>query len=70
MDFNKYPEYASIAQHIRSARIERGVMIAHSIAGFVVDVWNAIKAPPAPPALLPIDRRRESRTGVQRLAHR
>ena len=38
-----------------------------------MDCWNAIKAPPAPPAILPIDRRRESRNGARgtnRFAHR
>jgi hypothetical protein len=69
MDFNNYPEYAAIASHIRYARIERAVMIAHSIAGFVMNVVDAIKAPPAPAAII-IDRRLESRTGARRLAPR
>ena len=61
MDFNNYPEYAAIAKHIRFARIERAVMIADSIANFIVGAWHAFQAPPAPPAILPIDRRRETR---------
>ena len=74
MDFENHPEYAVIAKHLRSARIERVVVVADILAQFVVDCWNAIKAPPAPPAILPIDRRRESRAGVargtNRFAHR
>jgi hypothetical protein len=71
MDIKNYPEYAAIEKHIRKARIERAVAIGNGIAEFVMDCWNAIKAPPAPPAIL-IDRRRESRSGVRginRLAH-
>ena len=30
-----YPEYAPIEEHIRRARIERSVAIAHAIAGLV-----------------------------------
>ena len=30
-----YPEYAAIEHHIRRARAERSVAIAHAIAGFV-----------------------------------
>ncbi len=36
MDFKTtYPEYAEIETHIRRARIERSVAIAHAIAGLV-----------------------------------
>ena len=36
MDFKTtYPEYAVIEEHIRRARIERSVAIAHAIAGLV-----------------------------------
>jgi len=73
MDINNHPEYAAVQKHIRKARIERVVVVAHGITEFVMDCWNAIKAPPAPPAILPIDRRRESRTGTRatnRFAHR
>ncbi len=36
MDFKTtYPEYAAIEEHIRRARIERSIAIAHAIAGFV-----------------------------------
>jgi len=36
MDFKTtYPEYAPIEEHIRRARIERSVAIAHAIAGLV-----------------------------------
>ena len=70
MDIEKYPEYAAVEAHIRNARVGRIVVIADNITGFVVDCWNAIKAPPAPPAILPIDRRSESRTGVPRATNR
>ena len=70
MDFRDYPEYAAIESHIRNARVERAIVVAEAISGFVVDCWNAIKAPPAAPAILPIDRRRESRTGVPRATNR
>ena len=69
-----YPEYAAIEKHIRNARIGRAVVIAHAITGFVMMIRDAIYAPPAPPAILAIDRRRESRTSAirnsNRLAHR
>ena len=67
---DNYPEYAVIESHIRKARLQRLVMVADTVADFVVDCWNAIKAPPAAPAILPIDRRRESRTGIPRNANR
>ena len=36
MDFKTtYPEYAEIEAHIRRARIERSVAIAHAIAGLI-----------------------------------
>ena len=70
MDFNNYPDYAVIERHIRAARIERAPVIAEAIAGFVMKIWNAIQEPPAAPAILPIDRRRESRTGVPRFTSR
>jgi len=73
MDINDYPEYVAVEKHIRKARIERVVVIANGISEFVMDCWNAIKAPPASPAILPIDRRRESRNvarGTNRFAHR
>lgn len=67
------PEYAAIARHIRHARIGRVVVLADAISGFIVDAWNAVNLPPAPPAIL-IDRRRETRSEspriVTRLAHR
>lgn len=74
MDFiDKYPEYAAIEKHIRDARLERVVVIAHAIAGFIVHGWTALNAPPAPAAIL-IDRRRETRDNVvraqTRFAHR
>jgi hypothetical protein len=70
MNFNNYPEYASIAKHIHRAHIGRAVALSEGISGFIVDCWNAIKAPPAAPAILPIDRRRESRNGIRRNANR
>ena len=70
MDIKDHPQYAAIEEQIRSARIERVVVIANGIAEFVMDCWNAIKAPPAPPAILPIDRRRESRSGISRSTNR
>lgn len=73
MDINNYPEYVAVEKHIRKARIERVVVVANGISEFVMHCWNAIKAPPAPPAILPIDRRHESRSGMRgsnRFAHR
>jgi hypothetical protein len=64
-----HPEYTSIERHIRHAHIERVPVIAHAIAGFIVDCWNAIQAPPAPAAIL-IDRRRESRGSAARIVGR
>ena len=73
METNNYSEYAAIEKHIRDARISRVVVIADNITGFLMDCWNAIKAPPAPAPIL-IDRRRESRTRAirnsNRLSHR
>jgi hypothetical protein len=72
MDTNNYPEYAAIEKHIRNARVERTVEVANAITEFVMDCWNAIKAPPAPPAIL-LDRRRDSRSvarATNRFAHR
>ena len=70
METNNYSRYPEIEQHIRAARISRVVALADTISGFVADCWNAFQAPPAPPALLPIDRRRESRDGVTRSSNR
>ena len=70
MDIKNYPEYASIEKQIRAARIERVPAIANAVAGFVTGIWAAIQAPPAAPAIVAIDRRRESRHGVQRWAPR
>jgi hypothetical protein len=74
MDFNSTSEYAVIENQIRKARVQRVVVVADILTDFVVDVWNAIKAPPAAPAILPIDRRRESRPShpraTNRFAHR
>jgi hypothetical protein len=67
MEFrNQYPDFASLEQHIRKARITRVVAVSNAIAEFVVDCWNALKQPAPPPAIL-IDRRRESRTNVTRM---
>ena len=70
MDIDNYPEYAVIENQIRKARLQRLVTVADTITDFVVGCWNAIKAPPAAPAILPIDRRRESRHGVSRGTNR
>jgi hypothetical protein len=72
MNIDNYPEYAAVEKHIRKARLERVVILANGISEFVMDCWNAIKAPPAPAPIL-MDRRRESRNGARganRLAHR
>lgn len=47
-----YPEYAAIEHHIRRANIERVVPIAEGIAGFIVDCWKALQAPPRPAAII------------------
>jgi hypothetical protein len=38
-----YPEYASIEHHIRRARAERSVAIAHALAGLVVIIGRGLK---------------------------
>ena len=75
MDITRdYPEYAAIEKHIRNAQVGRAVVIAHGIADFVVMIRDAIYAPPAPPAIIAIDRRRETRADAIRtgrhFAHR
>ena len=67
MSFSKhYPHFAPVENHIRAAGLQRTVAIAEGIAGFVVDCWNAIQQPPAPPAITPIDRRRTVRHNAAR----
>ena len=39
----KYPEYATIEAHIRRARAERSVYLAHLIAATVASTINGIK---------------------------
>ena len=44
MDFrNDYPEYAVIEEHIRRARAERSVVIAHMIANAIEAVIRGIR---------------------------
>jgi hypothetical protein len=44
MDFkNDYPEYAVIEEHIRRARAERSVVIAHMLANAVEAVVRGIR---------------------------
>jgi hypothetical protein len=44
MDFkNAYPDFAAIEGHIHRARVERGVYLAHLIAGFVVAAAGGAK---------------------------
>jgi hypothetical protein len=70
MDFKtRYPEYASVEEQIREARLTRAVMVSHAIAEFIVDCWNAVRQPPEAAPVL-IDRRRESRSNVTRLTTR
>ncbi len=38
-----YPEYAAIEQHIRRARAERSVYIAHLIANMITAVGRGIR---------------------------
>lgn len=53
MDFQReYSHYAPIEKHIRAARIERAVVIAEAIAGFLHAAWKEIQAPPRPAAIL------------------
>ena len=63
-------QYAAIEKHIRKAQVGRALVIADALSEFVVDCWNAVKAPPAAPAILPIDRRRESRANSARNSNR
>jgi hypothetical protein len=74
MDFKtQYPQYAGVQQHIRRENIGRVVVIAETIATFVMDCWNAIQQPPAPAAVI-LERRGqprgESPRMVRMLAHR
>ena len=44
MDFkNSYPEYAAIEEHIRRARIERSIAIAHFIVEGVVATLRGLR---------------------------
>ena len=48
MDFkNAYPDFAAIENHIHRARAERGVYLAHVIAGWVVGLGGALKRLPS-----------------------
>lgn len=45
MDFkSKYPEYAAIEPHIRRARAERSVAIAHYIAGLAERAIRGVRS--------------------------
>lgn len=67
MSFSKhYPHFAPVENQIRAAGLQRTVFLAEGIAGFIVDCWNAIQQPPAPPAIMPIDRRRSVRHNAPR----
>ncbi len=58
MDFiRQYPEYLPVAPFISAANIERVPVLAEAIATVVVDLWQALQAPPAPAAVI-IERRR------------
>ena len=74
MNTNNDRQYEAIEKHIRKAQVGRALIIADALSEFLVDCWNAVKAPPAAPAILAIDRRRESRSNVtrnnNRLSHR
>ena len=41
----EYMQYAPIRQHIRYEHLEREVMLAESIAGFIADVVKKLRAP-------------------------
>jgi hypothetical protein len=44
MDFrNNYPEYAAIEEHIRRARAERSVAIAHMLANAIESTTRGIR---------------------------
>jgi hypothetical protein len=44
MDFkSRYPDFASVEGHIRRARAERSVRLAHLIADFVVSVGTGLR---------------------------
>ena len=44
MDFkNSYPDFATIEEHIRRARVERSVAIAQFLADVIVDSWRGLK---------------------------
>ncbi len=40
----EYPDYAAIEQHIRRARAERAVVIAHLFADAIMFVTNGLRA--------------------------
>jgi hypothetical protein len=44
MDFkDRYPEFASIEDHIRRAKAERSVAVAHAIAGLIVNIGRGFR---------------------------
>jgi hypothetical protein len=44
MDFkDRYPDFASIEPHIRRARAERSVAVAHAIAGLIEIIGRGIR---------------------------
>ena len=44
MDFkNAYPDFAAIETHIQRARVQRGVYLAHVIAGWAVALGEGVK---------------------------
>lgn len=44
MDFkDRYPDFASIEHHIRRARAERSVALAHAIAGLIVSIGRGFR---------------------------
>ncbi len=70
MDFRtRYPDYAPVEKQIRDAGLVGAVVVSSALAEFLADCWNALKQPPAPAPIL-IDRRRESRNNVARIATR
>ena len=41
---NQYPEYSTIEEHIRNARAERSVVIAHALAGAIVSIGKGLRS--------------------------
>lgn len=53
---DSYPEYAAIEEHIRRARLERSVAIAHMFASVIDTSWRGLRKIGAAVANLKVSR--------------